>query len=40
MTRSSLTNQNYEEVEDTPDEESQDWLLLYDFRDIKPSTNF
>jgi hypothetical protein len=39
MTRRSLAEILYEEAEDAP-EEGQEWLLLYDFKGIKPGTKF
>jgi len=40
MTRRSLAEILYEEAEDAPEEEGQEWLLLYDFKGIKPGTKF
>lgn len=40
MTRKSLAEILYEEAEETPDEDGQEWLLLYDFEGIKPGTKF
>ena len=40
MTRRSLAEVLYEEAEDAPEEEGQEWLLLYDFEGIKPGTKF
>jgi len=40
MTRRSLAEILYEEAEDAPEVEGQEWLLLYDFEGIKPGTKF
>jgi len=40
MSRRSLAEILYEEAEDTPEEDGQEWLLLYDFEGIKPGTKF
>jgi len=40
MTRRSLAEVLYEEAEDAPEVEGQEWLLLYDFEGIKPGTKF
>ena len=40
MTRRSLAEVLYEEAEDVPEAEGQEWLLLYDFEGIKPGTKF
>jgi hypothetical protein len=40
MTRRSLAEILYEEAEDAPEVEGQEWLLLYDFKGIKPGTKF
>ena len=37
MTRRSLADTYYEEAEDEPCEAETTWLLLYDFKGIKPS---
>jgi len=40
MTRRSLAEVLYEEAEDAPEVEGQEWLLLYDFEGVKPGTKF
>jgi hypothetical protein len=40
MTRRSLAEVLYEKAEDAPEAEGQEWLLLYDFKGIKPGTKF
>jgi len=40
MTRKSLAETLYEDTEGTPEEPGQQWLLLYDFKGIKPGTKF
>ncbi len=40
MTRRGLAEILYEEAEDRPEVEGQEWLLLYDFKGTKPGTKF
>jgi hypothetical protein len=40
MPRKSLAEVLYDEAEDTPEVEGEEWLLLYDFEGIKPGTKF
>ena len=40
MPRQSLAEEYYLEAEETPEEPGVEWLLLYDFREAKPSTKF
>jgi len=40
MPRKSLAEILYEEAEDAPEVEGEEWLLLYDFEGIKPGTKF
>jgi hypothetical protein len=40
MPRQSLAEEYYLETEETPEESGVEWLLLYDFREVKPSTKF
>lgn len=40
MPRKTLAEELYNETEETPEEEDVEWLLLYDFKDMKPHTNF
>jgi hypothetical protein len=40
MARKSLAEILYEEAEDAPGVEGEEWLLLYDFEEIKPGTKF
>jgi hypothetical protein len=40
LPRRTLAEELYSEAEETPEEEDVEWLLLYDFRDMKPHTNF
>ena len=40
MTRPSLADEYYLEAEDTPEEPGVEWILLYDFEGLKPSTRF
>ncbi len=40
MTRRSLADIYYDETEDEQDETESTWLLLYDFKGVKPNTRF
>jgi len=40
MTRRSLAEILYEETKGTPEEDGEEWLLLYDFKGTKPGTKF
>jgi hypothetical protein len=40
LPRQSLAEEYYLEAEETPDEPGVEWLLLYDFKEVKPSTRF
>ena len=40
MTRKSLAEIFYEDSRNEPEETGQEWLLLYDFKGIKPGTKF
>jgi hypothetical protein len=40
MTRTSLAEKYYQEAEETPEKPGFEWLILYDFKGIKPSTKF
>jgi hypothetical protein len=40
MTRRSLAEMLYDETEDAPEVEGEEWLLLYDFEGVKPRTKF
>jgi hypothetical protein len=40
MTRRSLAEILYEETKGTPEEDGEEWLLLYDFEGTKPGTKF
>ena len=40
MPRQSLAEEYYLEAEEAPEEPGVEWLLLYDFREVKPSTKF
>ena len=40
MTRRSLAEILYEETKGTPEEDGEEWLLLYDFEGVKLSTKF
>jgi hypothetical protein len=40
MTRKSLADTYYLEAEETAEEPGVEWILLYDFEGLKPSTKF
>lgn len=40
MTRPSLADEYYLEAVDTPEEPGVEWILLYNFEGLKPSTKF
>ena len=40
MPKLSLAEEYYLEVEEAPEEPGVEWLLLYDFKEVKPSTKF
>jgi hypothetical protein len=40
MPRQSLAEEYYLEAEETPEEPGVEWLLLYDFKEVKLSTKF
>jgi hypothetical protein len=40
MTRTSFTEQYYEDAEGTLEDPGFEWIILYDFKGIKPSTTF
>jgi hypothetical protein len=40
MTRKSLAEEYYEELDDVAEEKGAEWILLYDFKGLKPNTKF
>ncbi len=40
MPRRTLADEYYDDAEGVEDEEDEEWLVLYDFTDSKPSTKF